>query len=225
MKLSKETLNLLKNFAAINPSIYIKKGQVLSTMSVDKNSCAFSNVDETFPNDCAIYDLPEFLSVIDLFSDPEFEFSENSVKIYNANSECVYGYSEPDVIVYPSKKINFPPVVVEFDISKDQLERLLRASNTLGLDYINITKLTDSQDIVMSVVDPKNPSSHTFSLVVGSENSEAEYNYLINTAYLKLQKSDYIIKLAEQPISLFESDDGVEYFVALDKNSKYSSNA
>lgn len=222
MKLSKETITLLKNFSTINPSIFISAGNELSTMSVDKNSCAFAKVDETFPHACAIYDLPEFLSIIDLLDDPDVDFGEKSVTISNNNSKCTYGYSEPDVVVYPKKKINFPPVVVEFDISKDQLEKLLRASNTLNLDFINITKASDSNDIVISVVDPKNPSSHTFSLTVGSEDSPAEYSYFINTAYLKLQKSDYIIKLAEQPISLFESDEGVEYFVALDKNSKYT---
>ena len=55
MKLSKHTLNMLKNFSDINMSIEIKKGNVLRTVSVQKNILAQAELEDEFPQDFAIY--------------------------------------------------------------------------------------------------------------------------------------------------------------------------
>lgn len=64
MKLSSETLAILKNFATINPGIVFKEGNTLSTMSQQKNILADAIVNETFNYTFGIYDLNNFLSVI-----------------------------------------------------------------------------------------------------------------------------------------------------------------
>lgn len=222
MKLSKETMDLLKNFSTINPSIAISAGDSLSTMSNCKNSIAFSQVKETFPQDCAFYDLPEFLSVLDLFEEPELDFKENKVNIKSGNSKCTYVYCERNLIEYPKKSVSMPPVVVEFKVTEAQISKLLKASATLGLGYIKVSKESESNKILCSVVDIKDPSSNSFELNVGEEESSAQYAYYINTNHLHLQKSDYTIKFAAQPISMFQSKDQVEYFVALEKQSSYT---
>ena len=63
MKLSKETLSVLKNFATINGNILIKTGNRLSTISAQKNVMASTTVSENFDSDFGIYDLNEFLCV------------------------------------------------------------------------------------------------------------------------------------------------------------------
>ena len=75
MKLSKKTLAILKNFATINQSIVVKPGNKLETISNVKDVFAKVEVEETFENNFAIYDLNEFLGVVSLFEDPDFEFS------------------------------------------------------------------------------------------------------------------------------------------------------
>ena len=62
MKLSKSTLDILRNFSSINASIRFKKGQEISTISIQKNILGRVVVKEDFPQDFAIYDLGEFLS-------------------------------------------------------------------------------------------------------------------------------------------------------------------
>ena len=57
MKLSDQTLNILKNFAGINNSILVKQGKQLRTMSVAKNILGEAQIEEEFPRDIAIYDL------------------------------------------------------------------------------------------------------------------------------------------------------------------------
>ena len=61
MKLSKSTLDILKNFSNINQSICFKEGTELSTLSIQKNILSRAVVEEKFPKNFAIYDLSEFL--------------------------------------------------------------------------------------------------------------------------------------------------------------------
>ena len=71
MKLSVDTVNILKNFSLINPSIAFKAGNSLSTMSPQRSVMARADLDDHFPSDGAIYDLSRFLGVISLFETPE----------------------------------------------------------------------------------------------------------------------------------------------------------
>ena len=78
MKLSDKTLVILKNFAGINNSILVKRGDSLRTISLAKNILAEANIKEEFPRDFAIYDLNQFLNGLGLHQDPELDFREDS---------------------------------------------------------------------------------------------------------------------------------------------------
>ena len=64
MKLSTNTVQVLKNFASINQNLVIKEGNEIKTMSAMKNIVAKATVEETFPKQVAIYDLNEFLGCL-----------------------------------------------------------------------------------------------------------------------------------------------------------------
>ena len=57
MRLSEQTVSLLKNFAGINQNIQFKAGNKLQTISAQKNILVDAEVPELFPSDFAIYDL------------------------------------------------------------------------------------------------------------------------------------------------------------------------
>ena len=78
MKLSDKTLVILKNFAGINNSILVKRGDNLRTISLAKNILAEASINEEFPRDFAIYDLNQFLNGLGLHQDPELDFKEDS---------------------------------------------------------------------------------------------------------------------------------------------------
>ena len=77
MKLSNETLTVLKNFASINQGIQFKKGKQLRTMSGGKSVLARAEIKDEVPEDFCVYDLNQFLSVNSLFKDSaELNFDE-----------------------------------------------------------------------------------------------------------------------------------------------------
>ena len=57
MNLSNDTLNVLKNFATINPNLVFKPGQKLKTISESKTILASAEIVEDFPTEFGIYDL------------------------------------------------------------------------------------------------------------------------------------------------------------------------
>ena len=54
MNLSKQTVDILKNFSTINASIAVDVGNTLQTMSAMKNILVKSTVEETFNTEFAV---------------------------------------------------------------------------------------------------------------------------------------------------------------------------
>ncbi len=70
VKVSDDLTKILKNFSTINKSIVIEPGNVVSTLSVNKNILAKATVTEEFSKQVAIYDLGVFLGGVSLFDAP-----------------------------------------------------------------------------------------------------------------------------------------------------------
>lgn len=220
MKISKSTLDLLKNFSSINAGIIVKPGKEISTVNNAKTVVAFANVPEDFPVQFGIYDLNNFISTVNLFEEPEVEFDTNYMIITGGASKCSYGYAEESVIASPKKRVNFPKVDVEFDLPRDVFERIMKASSTLGLPMLSVTK--DAKDnIVIRAIDPKNPNANVFSVVVGTDLSDKKYNFIIQTELLKMVRGDYKVAISKQCLFRFVAQD-IEYYVAAEKSSEYS---
>ena len=124
MKLTDSTLTVLKNFAGINNSILVKKGNKLRTISVAKNILAEADIPEDFPKDVAIYDLNQFLNGLSLHQDPNLDFSEDShLTIREGKRRVKYFFADPQVIIAPpEKEITLPTEDVCFQLESITLE-------------------------------------------------------------------------------------------------------
>ena len=74
MELNDTTINILKNYATINPNIVINEGNQLKTISTARNVLSTSEVNVEFPQTFGIYDLNEFLNVLSLVDEPRLRF-------------------------------------------------------------------------------------------------------------------------------------------------------
>lgn len=223
MKISKTTLDLLKNFSTINTGIIIREGNEIGTMNNSSSVVAFATVPETFPVQFGIYDLNNFISTVNLFEDPDIEFGENMMTITGGVSRCSYGYAEESVIKTPKSKVKFPGGEVNFTLTKEVFDRIMKASQTLQLPMLCVTKDKDS-NIVLKAIDTKNPNGNAFSVVVGRDVSGNEYNLYIMSDLMKMVRGDYEVSLSSRLVSHFKSSDS-EYFVALEKTSEFKAAA
>lgn len=221
MKLSNDTVNLLKNFSAINSNIVIQEGNVLRTMAEAKNVMANAEVGETFNNTVGIYDLGEFLSVYGMFDDPDLDFDEegNTVTIREGRRSVRYFFSDPEILTTPSKDIKMPPTDVSFNLSSDDLASIRKASAALGVTEFVIQK--EGSSIVGVVTDTKNSTANTFKLELADAATtlEDDFKFVFSIPNFKLTAGDYMVELSSKLISKFTNGDGVVYFIALEKPS------
>ena len=97
MQLSNETVDVLKNFAVINSNIAFTTDQTLKTVAVSKNLMAKATVTETFPYEFGVYDLPEFLSAMSMFDNPELTFDDSQKFVTLSDNDASIKYFFSDV--------------------------------------------------------------------------------------------------------------------------------
>jgi hypothetical protein len=222
MKLSNHTTSVLKNFATINQNLVIKEGNTITTMSAMKNIVAKADVEETFPQEVAIYDLNEFLASMSLFTSPVLDFSENHVMITeenNTSNSLKYFYSDPSVVTSPSKMITMPSQEVTFTMSNEDLSKLKRAAGVIGAPDMVLEKNDNGSSL--TVKDKKNDTANNYSLDVDTD-GEGEFNFFFKVENMKLLDGTYDVEISSKNISHYTNKSSpVEYWIALEPESTY----
>lgn len=220
MKISNDTRNILKNFSTINSGISVKSGNKLETISNMKNILAVATVGESFPQDFSIYNLPEFLGATSLLEDPDFQFGDASLTVADNNSAMSYFYASEGMVTSPEKMVTMPDAEVGIDISSQLLSDLNKAASVLGVSDLVLE--SDGTKMTLTVKDKKNATSNTFSRIVGEGNG-VKFTFNFKIENLKILDGNYEVFVSSKGISNFKNKDiDLEYFIALEPDSKYN---
>lgn len=222
MKLSKHTLNILKNFASINPSIYLRKGNIITTKSVNNVIYAEAKLDDVIDADIGIYDVSEFLSTLGLFNDDveiAAQVADLQAEIRDHRSVVNYTLVDPSVIVYPAKAIDFPVADVQFQLRNEDFVQVLKASATLGLPEIIVTNAGGK--IIIKAVDSKDSSANDYAIEVADYDGSNDFQFYISVENLRMVKGDYRVLISKLGAIKFEGTN-TNYIVALEANSTFA---
>ena len=222
MKISKETLDVLKNFSAINPNLVIEQGNKLSTIAEAKNIMASCEVAETFDKDIGIYDLNEFLSALSLIEDPEFVFGDQSVSIKSDLTSLTYRYADRSILTSPEKGVNMPEADVNVQLSAEVINHIRRAGAALNHPIVSITTNANDSKLYLQVKDPSSSSSNIFQHEIDSNyDADAAFDFQFLISNLKLISGDYEVSVSSKLISHWKciNNSSVEYWIALEKTS------
>tara|TARA_Y100001938_G_scaffold141213_1_gene210658 strand:+ start:206 stop:877 length:672 start_codon:yes stop_codon:yes gene_type:complete len=220
MKLSDNTINLLKNFSTINQSILFKQGNKLRTISVMKNILAEASIGEDFPKDFGIYDLNQFLNGLGLHHSPELDFdNEGYAVIKEGKMRTKYFFADPNVIVTPPEKdISLPTEDVSFELSTQGLDKLLKAAAVYQLP--DLSAVGGAGVVKLLVRDKKNDTSNDFSVIVGETDKEFTFNFKIEN--IKILPGTYQVVVSQKLLSKFTSKDyDLRYYIALEPDSTF----
>ena len=222
MKLNQTTQDILKNFSEINTNILIKPGSELNTISTMKNILAKATINESFDSEFGIYDLNEFLSVVSSLDKPELTLNEKHLTISaeGSRSKVKYFYSDPSVIVSPTKEVNMPESDVTFSLSESNLAQLRKMAAILSSPDLALIG-TKGSDVVLKVCDKKNDTSNKFDIIVG-ENATANYTFYFKVENLKMMNGDYDVAVSSKSIAHFTNTKlPIEYWIALEPDSVF----
>ena len=219
MKLSNETMTVLKNFSTINSGLFFKAGKKISTVSQSKTILAEATVAEDFPIDFGIYDLNNFLSVLSMSKDaPEIDFDEKHVLVKSLGGRGKLKYRVTDktmIVTPPDKTVNLPSIDVSFELTSQDYEWIMKSANVLQLP--NIAILKKDGKLCITAFDASNDSAHDNSIDIGDIEGD-DFRYVFKTDNLKMIPGIYQVQISAKGIAHFKNvKDAIEYWVATEK--------
>jgi len=226
MKLTNETLSVLKNFGIINQGIFFKKGKTLKTVSPHKNILAEATIKEEIPADFGIYDLNNFLSVVTLNKDDPsfaFEFDAKHVLIVGnkGRSKFEFRFCEPTMIVTPpEKQFVMPEAEIKFTFSAEDFDWVLRAASVLSSPHIAVE--SDGKKINVITLDLQSDASHkdVFEIATGNGN---KYKMIFKTENIsKVMPGSYDVSISSKGVSHFKNKNTpIQYYISTEAGSKF----
>lgn len=195
MKISNETLVILKNFASINSSMVFKPGDIISTISGGRNIFVRATIKESIPNQFAVYELNSLLAILTLMENQEVSFGDKSITVKSDRGEFEYFYTSPDV-VKPAPDAEFEHVdVYKFKLTAEDIQMIMKAAAITGVPNISITN--KSQQVSLVVGDRKNDTSNSFKKVLGT--AFDNFDVFIAVENLKVIPDAYEVSVAKTP--------------------------
>jgi len=215
MKISKSTIDVLKNFSTINKSLLVRPGNTIKTISGKRSVYAKAVVEESFPTKFSIYELSRFLGAISLFEDPDFEFFDDHLKISEGRNFIRYAYADESMIVAPpDTDLTAPNIDYTIEISEKDLASITKAISLLQVPEVSI--VGEDGNINIRAINNKNPSSDQFNIPVGV--TDKTFNAIFKADYLKLLPGNYKINISNNGFAEFIGSD-VLYWIAADADS------
>lgn len=217
MKFNSKLLQVLKNFASINPSLMFEQGSTLRTISVGRTVMAQAELDQQIDRTFAIYDLSQLLSTIALFDSPEIITHDNHLEIIEGSQRVKYMFAESSLIVTPpNKQIVLPSIDVSFYLPVEVLNKTIKAASVMGSPEIAI--VGDGSDIFIQTYNAKDVNSSNFRSVVGKTDAKFTMVFLIEN--LRLLPGDYQVSVSSKKISHFKGEE-VQYWIAVEASSTF----
>lgn len=220
MKLSADTVNVLKYFSTISSGIVISPGNVISTMTPQKNIIASATVTEDFPQEFGIYNLSEFLNILSVFGQPDLIFKGGKQSTIKENKTSVnYTFAEPALMTKAPKSLKMDPssVVAEFELKAEVLGNLQKAMNILNLQDVIIDGIDNS--LYLRGSDLKQSSSSSYDVEIGE--TDAVFRAIIKTDFLKLMPGTYNVAVANKYLRFTHTERQLTTWIGVDEKSKF----
>jgi hypothetical protein len=216
MKISKETINVLKNFASISNNLRIYPGNVLATLSPQTNIFAKCEVPDVFPTDASIYNLNSLLELLSMYENQEVEFGSKSLVIKKDNDEFEFTYADPSVIIAPpaGKTIELD-THYQFALTATDVILINKAAGITGAEQITI--VAKDGKAVLTVGDKANSMKHVKSLGA----TDLVFTALLDVGNFRVTPEAYTVTLSQKKFLHFKSEATTvpEYWLALDPKS------
>lgn len=216
MKISKETINILKNYATISNNLRIYPGNELATLSPQQSIFARTTVADTFPVEVCVYNLNSLLELFSYMGDQEVEFGEKSLIIKSNGSTFEYRYADPTVIIAPpaGKSIELDNHF-EFKLTAEDVNMITKAAAITAAEAI----IFEARDGVFAVHVGDKANSMKQSKVLGS--TDLTFKAILATENLRVLPDAYTVTVSKMKFLHFRSENAAvpQYWLALDPTS------
>jgi len=219
MKLSDNTIAILKNFSEISDGIIFVAGTDQKVLSRDNTILAGASFAETFPKNAPIVDLAKFIQNIEATDNHNISFETNWVAISDdAGTQNInYAYGAEGLITKaPDKNLDMTGATTSLSLSKEQIATVLKFANINRLPTLSFG--SDGSSNYAEVYDAENPDSARFKLKTSPDSDGKVWSQTFKTERLsKIMTTSYVVKFVPDAYAAFESEIGATYIIAAGK--------
>ena len=220
LKLSPETIGVLKNFSSINKEMLFKPGNTVSVIHDTKSIIGVATIAESFESEFAIGDMPRFLSVLSLFDEPELNIGDKFLTIKEGKRKLNYTFTAKNSVLFVEDEslVKLAAVMQKktatFQITNELYQQVSKGMLVLKLP--NIAFVGDGSELTLHTTDYSNPTSDTYSGVIGE--SDQTFKAIFKAENMKQLPLDYQVDIVPGVLAHFTSigDQKIEYYVAME---------
>jgi hypothetical protein len=217
MKLSENTLSVLKNFASINSGVVLQKGKVQKTISPEQTILVEASLEDDMPVEFGIYDLNQFLGNVTTLANPEMTFATESVQMNDGSFNLNYYSCSPNLIISPprDKDLVLKNPEVSFDIPAATLQKLLRLAAMNNLPHITV--IGKNGKLTVRGHEKTNDTSNSADVAIGDYSGD-DFSVSFKAENLKMVSDDYSVQIKIGGFSCWTNKKAtMKYFIALEK--------
>jgi len=228
MEISKDTVEILRNFATINPNIVFNQGNLIKSVKPGQAALAKAYVSENFPQTFGIYDLNEFLLALTMFGQESVRLSFHDNHVVIADSSGLYRTSyyfiDPELVASSTtdKEVVMPKCQLKFSLDKRTLNYIRKSSSGFGLDYLVVSpkgnNLVELKVTELKKQKDKEEFGNAFVCEVPAEFESDDFRFTFLVSNFKMIDGDYDVEVSNSYISHFTNkEQPIEYWVATER--------
>ena len=215
MKLSDNTLSVLKNFASINSGVVLNPGKVQKTISPEKSILVEATLEDDIPTQFGIYDLNQFLSNLTLVKNTEITFDKDAVTIFDGEMSFNYLACSPNLVITPpDKELTLKTVDVKFTLLNSSFQNWIKRAVLNSIP--NLSVIGKNGELLIKIHEKANDTSNHGSVKIG-DYAGKDFVATFKTENLKLLPDDYTVEVQAGAFAKFTNQNNtLTYFVALE---------
>lgn len=226
MKLSKETLAILKSLTGINNGMVFPQGNTLQVESEPKDIFVKCDIEEKLPQEFAIHDMSSFINTISLFEDPDLTFNKEEVNIKSGRNSCDYYYANKDFISHGHwLEIDEKDYLATFDLTNEDITNIQKASSIMGLDQLEFSNKKGK--LVCDVVKKAQDTKNRYGVTLGNIDKSLDFKLIMRVGEnFRFYAGDYSIGIAKISNTLVfcasNTSINLQYQIAMDRKSYFN---
>lgn len=231
IELSQSTIATIKKLSQINQTLkLLGDSDTLRSKSESNVMFCYAPIEDKFPRDFHIYDVREFLSVVNIIENPILDFTNDKfviVRSKDGKQKLRYLESAAQFVTsFTTKEPKLESVDFEVAVTEAQFKSVITAANTMRLEYIGF--IGDGDKISIVAFNKNNGDeveTNTFSIELGDSDTDQPFRmfYKLETHKVDVLQGEGSLKFAvsSRLVSKVDTESKKTVFITMDKKSTF----
>lgn len=214
LNLSKRTLQILKNFATINPAVVLEAGSTLRTADPGQSILVIASIDEKIPVKFPIMELSSFLGILGLpaFSECTLNMGDRKIEMVGKKTSMNFWAAAESLVELPEEELELGEGDIKAVMEEGAFADLKKACSYLGHEFCKLSNRGGK--VYFTALSPAVDTSNNYEVELGTTD-QPDAELILKTDNLKMIPGDYKIEASSENnfVKFTTMDDRILYLV------------